>query len=376
MRWTRIGALAALAMLLGYLESFIPIPIPGVKLGLANIAILTALAEGDVSGAFFVSVVKVIATSLLFGNPVTLAYSAVGTLLAFCLMAPLSRLRTMRIEMVSVVGALAHETGQLLVAQSLLGTTLVWYSAPIMAVAGCITGLLCGIGAERLARILATGDTEGTAARASIQHVTQSAPHRTDAVTWRTVVTVLAFLALVAGAMHTSSLPVLALCLAAALLASFAGGISAQSLWAALAPMAPIALLTVAAQIANNQHGPLVMAIGPLAITWPALEMSAAMLLRLASISIAGVALVRLLSIDQLAALARAATAPLRAAGVRTDGPELALSTTLQLIPLLSSIVEKAREQGHSIFDRDFWTKSLPELAASLYKSARELTTG
>ena len=374
MRWTRIGALATLAMLLGYLESFVPIPIPGVKLGLANIAILAALAEDDVSGAFFVGAVKVVATSLLFGNPVTFVYSAMGTLLAFCLMAPLSRLKTMRIEMVSIVGALAHETGQLLVAQTLLGTTLVWYSAPVMAIAGCITGLLCGIGAKRLTRLLAAGDAEMAVAQASSQPVTQVAPHNASSVSWRTIVVVLAFLALVAGAMHTSSLPVLALCLAAALIASFAGGVSAQSLWTALAPMAPIALLTVVAQIANNQHGPLVMAIGPIAITQPALAMSAAMLMRLASISIASVALVRLLSTDQLTALANAATAPLREAGVRTQGPELALATTLRLIPLLSTAVEQAREQGHSVFDRAFWTTSLPELAASLYRSAQELT--
>ena len=105
-----------------------------------------------------------------------------------------------------------------------------------------------------------------------------------------------------------------------------------------------------------------------------ALAMSAAMLMRLASISIASVALVRLLSTDQLTALANAATAPLREAGVRTQGPELALATTLRLIPLLSTAVEQAREQGHSVFDRAFWTTSLPELAASLYRSAQELT--
>ena len=50
-RWARVGALAALAMVLGYLETFVPIPIPGVKLGLANVAVLLALAQGDVWGA-------------------------------------------------------------------------------------------------------------------------------------------------------------------------------------------------------------------------------------------------------------------------------------------------------------------------------------
>ncbi|MBP3893869.1 MAG: Gx transporter family protein [Atopobiaceae bacterium] len=374
LRWTRIGALAALAMLLGYLESFMPIPIPGVKLGLANIAVLAALAAGDVSGAFFVGVVKVVATSLLFGNPVTFVYSAVGTLLAFCLMAPLSQLKTMRIEMVSVVGALAHETGQLLVAQALLGTPLVWYSAPIMAIAGCVTGLLCGIGAEHLARLLSADDMQVASTDATDSRIVQAAPLEPEPLSWRTISLVLAYLALVACAMHSSSLLFLAWSVSAALLAYLAGGDGVRKLLAALAPMAPIALLTVIAQIANNQHGPLVAIVGPIAITQPALAMSAAMLTRLASITIASVALIRLLDFGQLTSLAHAATTPLRVLGVPTRGPELALSTTLQLIPLLTTTVEQARERGYSIFERKFWTTSLPELAAELYQAARELT--
>ena len=150
-RWTRIGALSALAMVLGYVESFVPLPLPGLKLGLANIPILVALREHDVRGAACVALVKVLATGLLFGNPLTLAYSTAGTALSLAFMAPLSLLPTMRLEMVSVVGALAHETGQLLVAQALLGTPLVWYGAPPLAVAGCVTGLLCGTAARRVA---------------------------------------------------------------------------------------------------------------------------------------------------------------------------------------------------------------------------------
>lgn len=61
-RWVRIGVLSALAMLLGYAETFIPIPIPGVKLGLANIAVLVALDGHDISGAFAISAIKVLST--------------------------------------------------------------------------------------------------------------------------------------------------------------------------------------------------------------------------------------------------------------------------------------------------------------------------
>ena len=131
--WARAGMLAALAIVLGYLETFIPIPIPGVKLGLANIAILIALAQGDQRGAVAVGTIKVLASGLLFGNPLTMAYSAAGTALSLLVMLPLSHLETLHLAMLSVAGAVAHETGQLLVAQLVLGTPLVWYSAPSLA---------------------------------------------------------------------------------------------------------------------------------------------------------------------------------------------------------------------------------------------------
>ena len=370
-RWMRIGILAALAMLLSYLESFIPIPLPGVKLGLANIPILVALAEGDVRGAFFVGIIKVVAASLLFGNPVTFAYSAAGTLLAFCLMAPLSRLQTMRIEMVSIVGALAHEAGQLMVAQALLGTPLVWYSAPIMAVAGCITGLLCGVGANRLAQVLKSEHQQPIRdARSPKQAVAQPPVAAAEP---RTIAILLVYLAFVVLAMHLRHLVPLACCLGAALPVCLATGVSLRSLGLAFAPTVPIALITVLAQIASNQQGPPAAIVGPIAITWPALEMSACMLARLAAITAASLALVHLVSAKQLVACAHAVTQPLRAMGVETAGPELALATTLQLLPLLSGTIEHAQEQGLSVFDRTFWTATLPELAAELYQSAEEL---
>lgn len=367
----RIGILAALAMLLSYLESFIPIPLPGVKLGLANIPILVALAEGDVRGAFFVGIIKVVAASLLFGNPVTFAYSAAGTLLAFCFMAPLSRLQTMRIEMVSIVGALAHEAGQLMVAQALLGTPLVWYSAPIMAVAGCITGLLCGVGANRLAQVLNSEHQQPIRdARSPKQAVAQPPVAAAEP---RTIAILLVYLAFVVLATHLRHLVPLACCLGAALLVCLAAGVSLRSLGLAFAPTVPIALITVLAQIASNQQGPPAAIVGPITITWPALEISACMLARLAAITAASLALVHLVSAKQLVACAHAVTQPLRAMGVETAGPELALATTLQLLPLLSGTIEHAQEQGLSVFDRTFWTATLPELAAELYQSAEEL---
>ena len=89
--WARVGVLAALALVLSYIETFIPlpVPVPGIKLGLANVAVLVALELIDVKSALFVAAIKVLAAGFLFGNPLMMAYSAGGTILAFAFMAAL-----------------------------------------------------------------------------------------------------------------------------------------------------------------------------------------------------------------------------------------------------------------------------------------------
>lgn len=375
MRWKRIGALSAQAMLLGYLESFVPIPIPGVKLGLANIAVLVALAEHDVPGAFFVGLVKVLATGLLFGNPVTLAYSATGTLLAFALMAPLSLLPTMRLWMVSVVGALAHEAGQLLVAQLLLGTPLVWYSAPVLAVAGCLTGLLCGIAAERAAALLDAGSQvkgakspeRGELPPATIpSDYPASAPNASAAPALLVLGIYLLFVVFV---MHAHTLVPLAACLTATFLACIAAHLGPRTLWKALAPVLPIAVVTFVAQIAGAQQGDVLLMLGSIAVTREAIRATAVMLARLTCITCSSVAVVGIIGRERLGTCAHLALAPLRTAGLRTQGPELAFATTLRLVALLAD--ELPHKHGtRSLLSKAFWTEELPEVVRKLYVQA------
>lgn len=145
-RWARIGVLAALALVFGYVETFIPlpVPVPGVKLGLANIVVLVALALLDAKSAAIVALVKVLAAGFLFGNPLMMLYSAGGTALAFGVMAALMQVRGLSLVLVAVVGAVFHNVGQLAVASVVLGTPLVWATAPVLVVAACATGALSG----------------------------------------------------------------------------------------------------------------------------------------------------------------------------------------------------------------------------------------
>ena len=372
-RWTRIGALSALAMLLGYLECFIPIPIPGVKLGLANIAVLVALAAHDLPGAFFVGFVKVLATGLLFGNPVTLAYSLTGTLLAFAFMAPLSLLPTMRLWMVSVVGALAHEAGQLMVAHALLGTPLVWYSAPLLAVAGCITGLLCGIAAERTAGLLLdampTGvclEDTGPKAEAPIKPDAGATPREPHAA--RAVLLMGLYLLFVVVVMHARSNVALATCLTTTLATCLAARLSPHALVAALAPTLPIALVTFVAQMASTQQGTPLVTLGSLTLTAEALRETLVMLVRLCSITCTSVAVMALAGRDGLAAGARALLGPLRACGVPTQGPELALATAMSLATAIAESLPETDRRA--LLSREFWTEELPATTRDLYERA------
>ena len=371
-RWTRIGVLSALAMLLGYLECFIPIPIPGVKLGLANIAVLVALAAHDLPGTLFVGLVKVLATGLLFGNPVTLAYSLTGTLLAFVCMAPLSLLPTMRLWMVSVVGALAHEAGQLLVAQTLLGTPLVWYSAPALAVAGCVTGLLCGIAAERTADLLLADAPPADISKPVNQG--SRLPSKTEVTanddpgTLRAGLLMVLYLLFVVVVMHARSSVAIISCLAVTLAACLTARLSLRALGAALAPTLPIALVTFVAQTASAQQGTPLVTLGVLTLTHEALRQTLVMLVRLCSITCTSVAVVSLAGRDGLAAAAEVLLRPLRTCGVPTQGPELALTTA---ISLATSIAEGLPTTDRRAFlTREFWTEELPATTRDLYERA------
>ena len=144
--WARVGVLGALALVLSYIETFIPlpVPVPGIKLGLANIVVLVAIQVLDTKSAAAVALVKVLAAGFLFGSPIMIAYSGVGTLLAFASMALLSRVPGLHVVPIAVVGAILHNIGQLVVAMLILGTPLVWTTAPVLVIAACATGALSG----------------------------------------------------------------------------------------------------------------------------------------------------------------------------------------------------------------------------------------
>ena len=146
-RLSRIALLSAVALVLSFVETMIPLPIafPGFKLGLANVAVLVALYATDAKSAVCVAAVKVAAAGFLFGSPTMLVYSASGTLLAFLGMWIFSRVSWLDVVPVSMLASLLHVAGQLCAAAAFLASPAVLINVLPLGVAACVTGFLTGM---------------------------------------------------------------------------------------------------------------------------------------------------------------------------------------------------------------------------------------
>ena len=144
------GLFAALAILMGYVEMMIPvpIPIPGVKLGLANVIVIIMMYFMDVKSAFFVSLIRVLLSGLLFAGFAGLLYSLSGALFSFVVMALLKKTGKFSIVGVSLAGGVFHNVGQIIVAALAVENVKMAYYLPFLLVSGVVTGILIGIVAK------------------------------------------------------------------------------------------------------------------------------------------------------------------------------------------------------------------------------------
>lgn len=139
--------LTTLALVLSYLESLVPLSftVPGVKIGLPNLAILFALYRLGFREAALISLLRVALVSLLFGNVFSLAYSAAGAVLALAVMGLLRRSGRFGTAGVSVAGAVAHNLGQILMAMLLLETAAIAAYLPVLLLTGTVAGVAVGL---------------------------------------------------------------------------------------------------------------------------------------------------------------------------------------------------------------------------------------
>lgn len=152
-RLVLLAMLTAVAMILSYVESLLPsVGIPGVKMGLANIAVIFALFRFGWKEAAALSLVRVVLVSLLFGSVGAMLYSLAGAVLSLAVMALLRRIDRFSTVGVSVAGGVAHNAGQILMAMLILQTKQLLGYLPVLAVAGIAGGVLTGLAAALLIR--------------------------------------------------------------------------------------------------------------------------------------------------------------------------------------------------------------------------------
>lgn len=159
----RFGMLTAVALILGWLEQFIPLVpgVPGIKLGLGNMVLLYAIYLMDAKSAALLMVMKVLLSGFLFAGASAMLYSFAGGILSLAVMLLFRRVKDMGMVGVSVAGGVSHNIGQLAAA---LLIALPWQAVigylPWLLVAGAVTGTLTGVAAKSAIRGMAAHDTK------------------------------------------------------------------------------------------------------------------------------------------------------------------------------------------------------------------------
>ena len=146
-RIARYALLTALAMVLSWLESMVPVAtaVPGVKLGLTNLVVIFALYRMRLRDAAAISLIRVLLVSMTFGNAYSFAYSFAGAVLSLAVMTLLKKTEKFSMLGVSVAGGVSHNVGQILVAMTVLETAGLIYYLPVLMISGIVAGVCIGV---------------------------------------------------------------------------------------------------------------------------------------------------------------------------------------------------------------------------------------
>ena len=146
-RLVYLSLLTAVAMILSFVESRIPplITLPGIKVGLANIAIIFCLYRLGAKEAVCVSLIRVLLVSLLFGTPASFLYSLSGAVLALTVMLLCKYFAFFSAVGISVLGGVCHNLGQILIACVVTKTDLFSPLFPVLLLTGTLSGIVIGL---------------------------------------------------------------------------------------------------------------------------------------------------------------------------------------------------------------------------------------
>ena len=358
-RLARISLLSALALVLSYIETMIPLPValPGVKLGLANVAVVVALLGIDMRAAAAVAVVKVMASGFLFGSPMMLMYSLGGTALAFAGSAAASRIPGLGAVATCMVAAILHNAGQIAVAALLLGTPSVLLSLPPLALAACATGFVTGAVASgvlasqpdspyaaesievprpRMKRRAPSSGNGFTPLAAGVATFGAYRPGTTTAHKLDPRAKIVFAALFIATAFVAQGAPALLFLLAAAMAVQAASGSSAHAALRSLKPFAWLIAFVLVFDTLFVNSGDVVWCAGPATITAGGVSCAIENVLRFVCVLLGTSALMTTTSPTQLTDGFSLMLRPLDRFGVRTASAGLAMSMTLRFIPTLT----------------------------------------
>lgn len=142
-----MGMLVALAFIFSYIESLLPtsVGIPGVKIGLANMVVIVTLYTMGAAPAFALSLVRIVLTGFTFGNLASMVYSLGGGMLSLLVMVIARKTKLFSVTGVSVLGAVFHNVGQIIVAALVIENSSLFYYLPVLMISGVAFGIIIGV---------------------------------------------------------------------------------------------------------------------------------------------------------------------------------------------------------------------------------------
>ena len=146
----------ALALIFSYVEFLVPlpVPVPGIKLGLANLVIIIAIYRMSFKYAFTINCVRIVASGLLFSGVFGMLYSFAGGILSLVVMYVLYRTGRFSMVGISMAGGVMHNLGQLLTACLIVSSVSLMSYFAVLLFSGLISGILIGIMAYNIEKRL------------------------------------------------------------------------------------------------------------------------------------------------------------------------------------------------------------------------------
>ena len=142
-----LGVFAAFAVMLSFLERLLPapVPLPGIKLGLANIIIIVSLYRFGAREALTVQVLRILMFAVLFGGIGSAMYSFAGGLLSLGVMVLFKKLGVFSVAGVGIVGGVFHNIGQIIIASLVVQSASLMMFIPALIISGQVAGLVTGL---------------------------------------------------------------------------------------------------------------------------------------------------------------------------------------------------------------------------------------